>query len=216
MHMIFLWQQRSKIPTTAQWDALYEAAPILDDEGPEMRAVCEHYMQHRDELEMAFEAENLFVQTDRENASRINGRCSSYNVGGILNDVYCIYGAGAPFERLFFEARRQLDDAIRQLGYERREREFERALNPLFDDYNFFEGYSMLQDALSVTEDRLDYVEKRRKAERREMRDALFASEQRVRELGEQLHVRRRKETRWRRKYLEVVGDEFVDRPASA
>ena len=92
MHMIFLWQQRSKIPTTAQWDALYEAAPILDDEGPEIRAVCEHCMQHRDELEMAFEAENLFVQTDRENASRINGRRSSYNVCGILNDVYCIYG----------------------------------------------------------------------------------------------------------------------------
>jgi hypothetical protein len=200
----------------AEWDALYEAAPILDDEGPEMLTVCEHYMQHRDELKMAFEADNLVVRTDRENASRINGRRSSYDVGGILNDVYCIYGAGAPFERLFFEARRQLDDAIRQLGYERREREFERALNPLFDDYNFFEGYSMLQDALSVTEDRLDYVEKRRKAERREMRDALFASEQRVRELGEQLHVRRRKETRWRRKYLEVVGDEFVDRPASA
>jgi hypothetical protein len=209
-------QARSKIPTTAEWDALHEAAPILDDEGPEMRAVCEHYMQHRDELEMAFEADNLVVRTHRENASRINGRRSSYNVGGILNDVYCIYGAGAPFERLFFEARRQLDDTIRQLGYERKECEFERALNPLFDDYNFFEGYSMLRDALSVTEDRLDYVEKRRKAERREMRDALFASEQKVRELGEQLHVRRRKETRWRRKYLEVVGDEFVHRPASA
>jgi hypothetical protein len=94
-------QARSKIPTTAEWDALYEAAPILDDESPEMRAVCEHYMQHRDELEMAFEEDNLFVQTDRENASRINGRRSSYNVGGILNDVYCIYGAGAPFRSPF-------------------------------------------------------------------------------------------------------------------
>ena len=54
MHMIFLWQQRSRIPTTAEWDTLYEAALILDDEGPEMRAVCEHYMLHRNELEMAF------------------------------------------------------------------------------------------------------------------------------------------------------------------
>ena len=175
--MIFLWQQRSKIPTTAQWDALYEAAPILDDEGPEMLSVCEHYMQHRDELKMAFEADNLVVRTDRENASRINGRRSSYDVGGILNDVYCIYGAGAPFERLFFEARRQLDDTIRQLGYERKEREFEKASDPRFDDYNFFEGYAGLQAALLGTEGRLDYVNKRRKAELREMWDELFASE---------------------------------------
>ena len=47
------------------------------------------------------------------------------------------------------------------------------------------------------------------------MQDALFASEQRVQELGEQLGGRLLKETRWRRKYMEVVGDEFVDRPAS-
>ncbi len=180
MHMIFLWQQQSGIPTTAEWDALYEAAPILHDEGLEMLAVCEHCMLHRNELEMAFEADNLFFQTDRENASRINGRRSSYNVGGILNDVHCIYGTGAPFERLFFEARRQLDDAIRQLGYERKEREFQKASDPRFNDYNFFEGYSRLQAALLDTEGRLDYVEKRRKAERREMLDALFASEQRV------------------------------------
>jgi hypothetical protein len=29
--MIFLWQQQSRLPTTAKWDALYEAAIILDD-----------------------------------------------------------------------------------------------------------------------------------------------------------------------------------------
>jgi hypothetical protein len=108
MRIIFLWQQRSRIPTTAEWDALYEAAPILDDEGPEMQAVCKHYMLHRNDLERASEVnlDDLFFHMDRADASRING-CSSYNVGGILNDVYCIYGAGAPFERLFFEARRQ-------------------------------------------------------------------------------------------------------------
>ncbi len=72
-----------------------------------------------------------------------------------------------------------------------------------------------MQAALLDTEGRLDYGSKRRKAEQREMQDALFASEQRVQELGEQLGVRRRKETRWRRKYMEVVGDEFVDRQAS-
>jgi hypothetical protein len=58
--MIFLWQQRSRIPTTAEWDALYEAAPILDDEGQEMRAVCEHYMLHRNELERSSHFPPLF------------------------------------------------------------------------------------------------------------------------------------------------------------
>ncbi len=41
MHMIFHCQRQSRIFTTAEWDALYEAALILDDEG-QMRAVCEH------------------------------------------------------------------------------------------------------------------------------------------------------------------------------
>ncbi len=102
--MIFLWQQRSRIPATAEWDALCEAAPILDDEGPEMRAVYEHYMLHRNYLERAFKADSndLFFHMDRANlnASTINWRCSSYNVGGILNSVYCMYCSGAPFERL--------------------------------------------------------------------------------------------------------------------
>ena len=111
-------QARSKIPTTAEWDALHEAAPILDDESPDMRAVCEHYMRHRDEIERASGGDDFFLSTDRENASKIDGRCSSYYVGGVLHRVYSIYGAGAPFERLFFETRQQLDDTTRQLAYE--------------------------------------------------------------------------------------------------
>ena len=115
-------QPRSKIPTTAEWDALHEAAPILDDESPDMRAVCEHYMLHRDEIERASGGGDFFLPTDRENASRSNGQFSSYNLGGILNDVYRIYGAGAPFERLFFETRQQLADTLPELAYERKER----------------------------------------------------------------------------------------------
>ena len=71
--MIFHWQQRSRIPTTAEWDALYEAAPILDDEGPKMRAVCEHYKLHRNELEMAFEAVTFFTRTGRMQAGSTGG-----------------------------------------------------------------------------------------------------------------------------------------------
>ena len=69
-------------------------------------------------------------------------------MGGVLHGVYSIYGAGAPFERLFFETRQQLDDTTRQLAYERKEREFEKALDPRYDDYNFFEGYLQLQHAV--------------------------------------------------------------------
>ena len=92
------WQQRSRLPTCAECDALYEAVPILDDEGPAMLAVCEHYMLHRSEIEQASGGDDdLFLLTDRENASRIDRQRSSYNVGCILNDVYHIYCAGAPF-----------------------------------------------------------------------------------------------------------------------
>ncbi len=127
MHMISLWQQRSRIPTTAKCYALYEAAPILDYGGQKMLAVCDHYMLHRNDLKRAFEADDLFFHTDRANTSRINGWCSAYNLGSILNDVYCIYCTGSPFESLFCEARRQLDDAILKLGYEQKEREFKKA-----------------------------------------------------------------------------------------
>ena len=111
-------QPRSKIPTTAEWDALNEAAPILDDVGAAMRAVCEHYMRHRDEIKRASGGDDFFLSTDRENAIKIDGQFSSYNVGGVLHRVYRIYGAGAPFERLFFETIQQLVDALRELAYE--------------------------------------------------------------------------------------------------
>ncbi len=40
----------------------------------------------------------------------------AYYVDCALQDYYSIYGAGAPFERLFFEAREQLRHAVEQLG----------------------------------------------------------------------------------------------------
>ena len=146
------------MPTRAELKALYAAAPILDDEGLSMRGVCEHCILHRNEIEQASQAEgddDFFLATDRENASRINKQRSSYRVGGMLNDVYRIYGAGAPFERLFFEARQQLDVAMRELAYERKEREFEKASDPRYDDYNFFEGYLSLLHSVNDYDDQL-------------------------------------------------------------
>jgi hypothetical protein len=54
-------QARSKIPTTAEWDALHEAGTILDDESQDMRAVCEHDMRHRDEIERASGGDDFFL-----------------------------------------------------------------------------------------------------------------------------------------------------------
>ena len=222
-------QPRSKIPTTAEWDALHEAAPILDDESPAMRAVCEHYMRHRDEIERASGGDDFFLSTDRENASKIDGQFSSYNVGGVLHRVNSIYGAGAPFERLFFETRQQLDDTTRQLAYERKEREFEKALDPRYDDYNFFEGYLQLQHAVLDYDNHMYKMRKEFSAKRRRERENAMAwmqdareweaafrkRDREVRKLGRLLQEGRRRETRWHRKYLEVVGDEFVGRSAS-
>ncbi len=80
--------------------------------------------------------------------------------GKDLNDVYSIYGAGALFERLLLEARQQLDDTILHLSYERKGREFEKALDAQNDDYYFFKGYSELQAALMDIEKRLDKANK--------------------------------------------------------
>ena len=68
------------------------------------------------------EVDPYFFEKDRQDAIRIKKLRDSYYVDGALQDYYNIYGAGAPFERLFFEARRQLQHAIERLGYERAER----------------------------------------------------------------------------------------------
>ena len=210
------WQQRSSVPTRAEWDALHAAAPILDDKGPSMRGVCEHYMLHRNEIERASgEADDLFFLTDRENASRIDRQRSAYYVGGMLNDVYRIYGAGAPFERLFFEARQQLDVAIRELAYERKEREFEKASDPRYDDYNFYEGYLGLLHAVNDYDDQLCKEKAKRRSDRRQYEAGWRESERKVRKLTALLNASRRREDKWHEKYLSVVGDQFGDRPAS-
>ncbi len=103
-------------------------------------------MQPRDDLAMAFEAEATFTSfSTRTGKCKRDQRAAQLVLRGRRLDFYAINSAGAPLERLFFEARQQLDDAIRQLGHEEKERQFEKALGPPYDDYNFFGGYSGLQ-----------------------------------------------------------------------
>ena len=216
-------QQRSRFPTRAEWEELYKTAPILDDSSAEMRSVCERYIQHRDDLAMAHDAimhplpppsvmeellldpkdpifdevDPYFFEKDRQDAIRIKKLRDSYYVDGALQDYYNIYGAGAPFERLFFEARRQLQHAIERLGYERAERAYEKEMDPRFDDFNFIEAFSSSQYELRRTNEKL------------------LCAEERVHRLEGELKAKRLSARRWRHKFREVVGNEFADRPAS-
>ena len=177
-------------------------------------------MEHRDDLEMAHDAilntlplpseyedplldpdfdevDSYFLEEDRKNAMRIKKQRDAYYVHGALDGYYTIYGAGAPFERLFFEAREQLRHAVERLGYERAEREYEKEMDPRFDDFNFIEAYSSSQYELRLTKEKLE------------------CAEEKVYRLGRELDAKRQSARRWRRKFREVVGEEFADRPAS-
>ncbi len=132
-----------------------------------------------------------------------------------MNDVYRIYGAGAPFERLFFKTRQQLDVTIRELAYERKEREFEKASVPRYNDYNFYEGYLSLLHDVNNYDDRLCKEKAKRRSDRREWESALRERDRKVRKLTERLYASRRREDEWQEKYLAVVGDQFGGRPAS-
>ena len=99
---------------------------------------------------------------------------------------------------------------------------FEKALDPRYDDYDFFEGYLQLQHAVLDYDNHMYKMRKEFSAKRRREREnaraweaAFRKSDREVRKLGRLLQEGRRRETRWHRKYLEVVGDQFGDRPAS-
>ncbi len=115
---------------------------------------------------------------------------------GALQDYDNIYGVGALFKRLFFEAREQLRHAVERLGYERAEREYDHEMDPRFDDFNFIAAYASSQYELCLTKDKLE------------------CAEDKVYRLERQLEAKRQSARRWRRKFREVVGNEFADHPA--
>ena len=124
-----------------------------------MRAVYERFLEHRPRIELAYnyymapetyESEVLaeFYSQDIANTREINQQYSSYVLSHPLDHTYMIYGAGAPFKRLFFETRKQAEDAILTLSYERKEREYYAKMDPRYDNFNFIEAYSRSQDQL--------------------------------------------------------------------
>jgi hypothetical protein len=104
-----------------------------------------------------------FVDHDREKIIQINRQINLHHVPGALFTHYVIYGEGAPFERLFFQARDQLMEAIKLLANERAQRAYEKEFDE-YDDFNFIDRYlelrsenSRLNEKLSQARSHLDY-----------------------------------------------------------
>ncbi len=143
------------------------------------------------------EVDSYFLEEDRQNAIQIKKQRNAYHVDGALQGYYNIYCAGAPFERLFFEAREQLRNAIELLGYERAGRVYKKKMDQRFDDFNFIEAYSKSLYRLRRSE------------------EELARAEETVNWLQGALEAKRLCARRWRHKFLEVVGEDFADSPAS-
>ena len=110
-----------------------------------------------------------FIDQDRENIIKINKQLSVHHLPGTLFGHYTIYGQGAPFERLFFQARDQLRQATKIIADECALRAYETYAE--FDDFNFIDGYlqqrwqiSRLDEDLSSARFQLDQL--RARAER--------------------------------------------------
>ena len=201
-------------PSADAWARLEQEFPMMDDDANSaLNAIAQRYEQHQPRLEECYEGQYMplepvseplqgedgtwFEDQDRENAIRINQQRSRHHMPGALHGLYEIYGAGAPFERLFFEARDQLQKAAHALAYERAQRAYEK--EDEFEDFNFIHEYLHSRSQIIKLESRLDL--------------AFFHQDQ----LKEKVERLQRRVRRWRRKYQEVVGDEFEDfgRPRS-
>jgi hypothetical protein len=110
---------------------------------------------------------------------------------GALHGLYSdeIYGAGALFERLFFEARNQLQKATHALAYERAGHAYEK--EDEFEDFDSIHEYVHSRSQIRKLESQLEL--------------ACFHHGQ----LKEKVESLQRRVRRWRRIYQEVVSDEF-------
>ncbi len=106
---------------------------------------------------------------------------------------------------------------MRELAYERKERDFEKAPGSLYDDHNFFEAYLSLQHAVNDYNDELCKERAKRRRDRREWEAACRERDTRVRKGATSCKpaLALQREDKWHEAYLSVVGDQFGGRPAS-
>ena len=199
--LIYL-QNRTRFPTAEQCAEARQEVSVLDDNSPDMVALVEHFNRHEKSLREAYLDEeqvdggldDFFRVQDTLNMHIINMSSSTHSVqGASLNDIYTIYGAGAPFERLYFKARAQLQEVTDRLTYQIADREFEKQDD--WVDFSFIEAYSDSQDELCRV--------------RNELRNAQDEIKSLTNYLNLNYHLQRANQ--------DVVHDEFVShrRPSS-
>lgn len=141
---------KSRYPSEAEYEEVQRGYSILDDYSPDMCAVKAYANEQRiARVTAAVTRESpphdpyndcfltLFRAHDEENQRRIDEQCTSHFLQGASHDNhYQINGAGAPFERLFFQARDQLRKVTEDLAFERKDRAYEQECHAEWEDFD--------------------------------------------------------------------------------
>ena len=172
---------KSRLPSFEEYDEVKRHYPILYDNSPDMLAV-KAYASGRERLaaesaESAGESrhcseamsimysseDGYYVwrrREDAENMSRINSNYTRHHLqGASFDDTYEINGAGAPFERLFFQARDALNEVAENLAYERKDRDYERACHVEWEDFDCIEALIYTEQDLSQARRELEHTQ---------------------------------------------------------
>ena len=114
----------------------------------------EHFFPHTIQGDQSFYSffafeDEAYRRQDEENRRRISHQRSRHFMYGASMDYYYdICGAGAPFERLYFEARDQLQHATDELARERCDRAYEAELRAEWEDFDCIDGFLDSQEKL--------------------------------------------------------------------
>ena len=168
----------TRFPSSAEYEKVKEGYSVLDDNSSEMRALKDHHREHQEARKNAFSAEfpviyaddrycmdTFFESEDEANRRRISQhRTRHFLYGASMDNHYEICGAGAPFERLFFEAREQLVKATEDLAFERRDRLYDDGLRAEWEDFDCIDRLLDARAKLRTVRHDLDMA-------RREIRD---------------------------------------------
>jgi hypothetical protein len=159
-----------RIPSDADCHDLKCCFSVLDDNSSGMRDVKAYYdgqlMVRAAAVERDIAREpvddwrtfiNLYKDEDRRNQTRIDEQHTSHFMeGASWNNEYHIPGAGAPFERLFFQARDALDKVTDELAFERKDRAYEREYRDEWEDFDCINGLLDSQNKLRIAREDLE------------------------------------------------------------
>ncbi len=86
-------------------------------------------------------------------------------------DSYDIIGAGAPFERLFFQARDALDEVAEKLAYERKDRVYEWECHVEWETFDCINALIYTAQDLSFASRELEHTQDEIRALRRKVQE---------------------------------------------